>query len=164
MYYTKIISLITISFLTLGCEPAPQEILQPLPLTTDATGYYCGMIVLNHSGPKGQVQLSNREQPLWFTSVRDTLAFARSPEEPKNITAIFVNNMENTSWEKPGDDTWIDARTAWYVLDSGRTGGMGAPESIPFGSQQSATTFTEKHGGRILGYNDIPDEWLFGSH
>ncbi len=40
-----------------------------------------GMTVLDHNGPKGQVFLTNRQQPLWFTSVCDTIAFTRLPEQ-----------------------------------------------------------------------------------
>src|SRR5690606_7350757 len=71
------------TLLAAGCDrgggqappPSPNEVL------AEATGYYCGMLLADHEGPKGQIHLSGREAPLWFSSVRDTIAFLRLPEE-----------------------------------------------------------------------------------
>lgn len=76
------------------------------------------MTVMHHSGPKGQVFLSDKTEPLWFTSVRDVIAFTLSPEEPRNIVAIYINDMSNADWDNPGVDNWIDANKAWYVIGS----------------------------------------------
>ena len=105
--------------------PAPQE------LTRDAVGYFCGMTVVDHNGPKGQIFLTDRQQPLWFTSVRDTINFTRLPGEPKNIAAVYVTDVGSASWDQPEPGTWIDARKAFYVPGSDRIGGMQAPEVVP---------------------------------
>ena len=55
-----------------GPPPWPNEVL------AEATGYYCGMLLTDHEGPKGQIHLSGREKPLWFSSVRDTIAFPKN--------------------------------------------------------------------------------------
>ena len=34
---------------------APKQIYTPQAVTRDAIGYYCNMIVEDHSGPKGQI-------------------------------------------------------------------------------------------------------------
>jgi len=130
--------------------PAPQE------LTRDAVGYFCGMTVLDHKGPKGQVFLSDREQPLWFTSVRDTIAFTLLPGEPKNIAAIYVTDVGRASWDRPEPGTWIDARRAFYVVGSDRLGGMQAPELVPFASRADAERFVQRHGGRTYPFAAIP--------
>ena len=104
--------------------PAAQE------LSREAIGHYCNMIVADHQGPKGQIYVADRDQPVWFSSVRDTIAFTLLPEEPKNIVAIYVNDMGRASWEAPEPETWIEARGAWYVIESSRRGGMGAPEAV----------------------------------
>lgn len=119
------------------------------------------MIVVDHKGPKGQVWLEGHDEPLWFTSVRDTIAFLRLPEEPKSVVAVYVNDMGRASWDVPEPGTWIDARTAWYVIDSDRRGGMGAPEAVPFGNRSAAQAFTRRHGGRIVRLDEIPDDWVF---
>jgi len=130
--------------------PAPQE------LTRDAIGYFCNMTVVEHKGPKGQIFLADQGQPLWFTSVRDTLAFTMLPGEPKNIAAIYVTDMGRASWDAPEPGTWIDARTAFYVLGSDRVGGMQAPEPVPFARKEDAQQFIERHGGGIADFHSIP--------
>src|SRR5690606_9005576 len=50
-------------------EPAPPP--PPVEVTGEATGHYCGMLLQDHEGPKGQIHLVGREEPIWFSSVRD---------------------------------------------------------------------------------------------
>jgi copper chaperone NosL len=146
-----------------GCEKQSAiSTPEPHTLTREASGYYCLMTVVYHNGPKGQIILSDGKIN-WFTSVRDTIAFTLLPEEPKNIAAIYVNDMSDANWDNPGEDNWIDARSAWYVIDSKRMGGMGAPEAVPFSSQQSAQAFTQKHGGKVVAFKDIPHDYILES-
>lgn len=148
-------------FLLIACEETkPVEAPPAKILTRDASGYYCLMTVMHHSGPKAQVFLSDRAEPLWFTSVRDVIAFTLSPEEPKNITAIYVNDMTNADWDNPGIDNWIDANKAWYVIGSKRSGGMGAPEAIPFSTKESAEAFAKKEGGTAHDLLSIPHDYI----
>lgn len=149
--------------LWLGCEATPPAAPPPAPLDDDALGYYCGMQATAHTGPKGQIFLAGSGQPLWFTSVRDALAFTRLPEEPKNIVAIYVNDMGRADWNQPGDDSWIDARRALYVVGSSRTGGMGAAELVPFARQQDAAAFASRYGGEVVSYDAIPDHRILGT-
>lgn len=150
-------------FGAIGCEKEP-SIATPEPhtLTRDANGYYCLMTVVYHKGPKGQIIMTDGKVN-WFTSVRDTIAFTLLPEEPKNIAAIYVNDMSQANWDNPGEDNWIDARSAWYVIDSKRVGGMGAPEAIPFTSQNSAQAFVKKHGGKVIAFKNIPADYILES-
>ena len=93
-----------VALLAGGCgEQEHPQAGAPLPveITRDDIGYYCNMIVADHLGPKGQVFISGRDEPIWFTSVRDTIAFTLLPEEPKNIAAIYVNDMGRASWASP---------------------------------------------------------------
>jgi len=160
IYALLFIILPAITFST-ACEKNQTAEAPPAQtLTREATGYYCLMTVVNHHGPKGQVFLSGKKQPLWFTSVRETIAFTLSPEEPKNIAAIYVNDMSHADWDNPGTNNWIDARKAWYVLNSKRTGGMGAPETVPFSSEEQAKLFTEQHGGQVYRFDTIPPEYV----
>ena len=144
----------------IACEKAPPaEVPVAQTLTREANGYYCLMTVVYHSGPKGQIILDDGKV-LWFTSVRDTISFTLSPEEPKNISAIYVNDMADANWEKPGLDNWIDAHTAWYVLGSEKEGGMGAPETVPFSTKTKAASFVKKYGGTIHKFDTIPKEYI----
>ena len=144
-----------------ACEK--QQAIEMPPAQTlgrEANGYYCLMTVVNHQGPKGQIILTDKQQALWFTSVRDTIAFTLSPEEPKNIAAIYVNDMSDADWNNPGADNWIDARDAWYVLNSSLSGGMGAPEAIPFSTEKNARIFADEKGGTVHAFSAIPHDYI----
>ncbi|MET1415383.1 nitrous oxide reductase accessory protein NosL [Roseibium sp. HPY-6] len=145
-----------------GCQEAP-EVAKPaaITLTAEAAGHYCQMTVLEHEGPKAQIHLSGNPFPFWFTQVRDAIAFMHSPEEPKDIAAIYVSDMDvAANWKEPGFDNWIDAEAAWFVVDSKQAGGMGAPETIPFGTEEGAKKFAAAQGGRVLRLDDIPAEYV----
>ena len=155
---------IFLACLLMACEQ--EKVVEAPPaktLTRDASGYYCLMTVMHHSGPKGQVFLSDKPEPLWFTSVRDVIAFTLSPEEPRNIIAIYVNDMTNADWDNPGVDNWIDANKAWYVIGSSKEGGMGAPEAIPFSSKENAEAFAKLEGGSVHKLETIPYDYIVES-
>jgi len=136
----------------------------PVAMTPDATGYYCQMTALEHDGPKAQIHLAGNPFPLWFTQVRDAVAFTMSPEEPKDYVAVYVSDMGRAeSWDNPGKDNWIDAETAWFVIGSRKAGGMGAPEAIPFGSEKEAEAFVAQEGGSIVRLSAIPESYVLGS-
>jgi len=137
--------------------PPPQE------PTREAGGYYCGMIVVDHEGPKGQIFLTGREDPLWFSSVRDAIAFTMLPEEPKRIRAVYVNDMARAkTWAKPEPGAWVLLGEAWYVIESDRTGGMGAPEAVPFSDRSAAEDFAAAQGGHVVAFADIPPSYILG--
>ena len=67
---------LALALLASGCDDAPDAAAAspPRALTAAATGHYCNMNVLEHAGPKGQILLRSRAEPVWFTSARDALA------------------------------------------------------------------------------------------
>lgn len=142
---------------------APGPVPPPAKLTRDAVAHFCGMLVLDHEGPKGQIFIEGQEQPLWFTSVRDTVAFTLLPEETDKILAIYVNDMARAkSWASPGPGTWMKAQDALYVIGSSRHGGMGAQEAVPFSSRASAEAFTGEYGGHVVAFDQIPRDYILG--
>ena len=107
-----------------GCNRDGSDSVMPPPvaLNSDAMGVFCGMNVLEHPGPKGQIITAGRIDPFWFTSVRDTVAFTLMPDQPRDIRAIYVSDMARApSWEEPGATNWIDARKAFFVISSRKT-------------------------------------------
>lgn len=144
----------------LGCDqkqagPPPG----PAALPPDAVAYYCAMAVADHTGPKAQIWLMSKDQPLWFTQVRDAVAFTLLPEEPKDIRAIWVNDMaKSASWDHP--DAWVLADKARFVVGSDAKGGMGLPEVVPFSDPQAATAYAAQHGGRVVAFKDIPGDQI----
>ena len=157
-------ALVLACLLLAACDE-PQQAEKPAPqiLTRDAIGHYCQMIVADHLGPKAQIFLTDRDTPVWFSSVRDAIAFTLLPEEPKNIAAVYVTDMAVASWDSPEPDTWIDAETAHFVIDSERRGGMGALEAIPFGDAAAAENFVARHGGRVVTYGEIPSGYILNA-
>lgn len=156
--------LVAAMFLGACSEDTPVERPEPQALTRDVIGYFCGMIVADHEGPKGQVILQNRSEALWFSSVRDTLAYTRLPEEVDPVAAIYVSDISRAeSWEHPGAEAWIEIHDAVYVIGSTRKGGMGAPEIAPFSDRSDAELFVERFGGEILTLSEVPDDALLGA-
>jgi copper chaperone NosL len=137
--------------------PAPQA----LPAT--AIGHYCGMLVAEHSGPKGQIILKSRAEPVWFSSARDAFAFTMLPEEAKDVRAIYVSDMAKApNWDDPGAENWIEARSAYYVIGSSRKSGMGADETVPFSTAEAANHFAHEHGGKVVRFDEVPVEYVLG--
>jgi|SRR5579883_576324 len=134
--------------------PAPEE------PDASAVAEFCGMPVLEHAGPKGQIFLASRKAPLWFSSVRDAVAFTLLPEEPKDIRAIYVNDMGEGIWAAPKPGSWIEARAAWYVSGSRETGGMTGAEAVPFRERGAAQRFAADHGGRVVAFDGIPSAYI----
>ncbi len=147
-----------------GCSQQENlPVPDPFTLDAEAIGRYCGMNVLEHEGPKGQIILGRIPEPIWFSSARDAVAFTMLPDEPKNIAAIYVSDMATAeSWEQPGADNWIDAKTAFFVLGSRQRGGMGTAETVPFSTEDAARAFAEANGGEIVRFADIPIEYVLG--
>ena len=138
--------------------PAPHK------LTADAVGHYCGMTLVEHAGPKGQIILASRSDPVWFSSARDAFSFTMLAEEPKDIRAIYLSDMAKApSWDDPGADNWVDAHRAVFVIGSGKQGGMGAPETIPFSDRAAADKFAGEHGGRVVTFEEVPRDYVLSS-
>lgn len=149
-----------------ACEEHTLEpSIEPRAVTIEDIGYYCNMVVQNHSGPKAQIILTDNKQAIWFTSVRDSLAFTMIPGEPKNIGAFFVTAMDDMKWDHPEQDmgNWGPAQSMFYVINSTRRGGMGQNEAIPFRSRQNAISFTARYGGNIVKYDVIPHDYILGN-
>jgi copper chaperone NosL len=148
-----------------GCNEREAAEAPPPPheLTQRTMGHYCGMNVLEHPGPKGQILLASRLEPVWFSSARDTLSFTMLPEEPKDIRAIYVSDMgKAATWEEPGASNWVEARQASFVIGSQKKGGMGADEAVPFSDRSAAEKFASENGGRVVAFAEVPKDYILG--
>lgn len=155
-----------LGLLLAGCDEADKDAAAPPPpvaLTREAVGHYCGMTLVEHPGPKGQILLRGDAKPVWFSSARDAIAFTQLDEESKAIRAIYVTDMARApSWEEPGGANWVEARRAWFVLGSDRRGGMGGEEAVPFSEREAAERFAAAHGGRVMRLAEVPRDWVLG--
>jgi copper chaperone NosL len=153
--------ILSLSLLMLtACKEEVAQTTDPVGLTAESIGHFCQMNLLEHPGPKAQVHLEGLPgAPLFFSQVRDAVAYARLPEQSHPILAIWVNDIgaDGVTWENPGAVNWIDAKTAHYVVGAAVEGGMGAPELVPFSNPERARAFIAEHGGALMALDDIPD-------
>lgn len=139
-------------------KPPPQE------PTATSVAYFCSMGLLEHGGPKAQAFRAGKSEPLWFSSVRDAVAFSILPGEPKDVVAIYVNDMAKArNWDRPEAGAWVEAHDAWYAIDSDYNAGMGGKEAVPFSNETAALSFTATHGGTVLRFNEIPENYILES-
>ncbi len=144
-----------------ACKEEAVQDTSPLPLTVEAVGHFCQMNLFEHDGPKAQAHLGGLPgMPLFFSQVRDVVAYIRLPEQTHEVLAIWVNDMgaPTATWTVPGTDNWIAAHDAIYVVGSRVIGGMGAPELVPFSDTQTAAAFAERNGGQLMRLDEIPDD------
>lgn len=145
-----------------ACKEKQAALPPPQEVAVDSTAQLCGMLLSEHAGPKGQIFLRDNAKPLWFASVRDTLAFTQMPEMPKAIVAIYVNDMGRANnWNQPETGTWVEAHDAVYVIGSRRRSGMDTDEAVPFHDDATARRFAAEYGGRIVSFADMPQSYLF---
>lgn len=154
---------LVLALLLVGCNEEEVALPAPLEPSGEASAHFCGMVVANHPGPKGQIWLADRDAPLWFPSVRDTIAYLMIPERDSRVVAVYVNDMGRAGdWDAPATGAWVLAEEARFVLDSDRRGGMGLPEAVPFGTQDDAEAFVADHGGRIVDLAGVTPDDVFG--
>jgi len=160
----RFIALALAAVLLMACNEEDVAALPaPLEPAGEASAHFCGMVVGNHPGPKGQIWLDGRDAPLWFPSVRDTIAYLMIPEREARVVAVYVNDMGRAGdWDAPAAGAWVLADRARFVLESDRRGGMGLPEAVPFASQDAAQAFVDRHGGRIVDLADVTPDDVFG--
>jgi len=147
------VSLVFVAALT-ACNKSntpvtPQEITAGTSCTLD------GMTLADFPGPKAQIHYVTGE-PDYFCDTVEMFSIYLRPEQKKTITGIFTQDMGKTDWEKP-QGNWIDAKQAFYVLGSKKTGSMG-PTLAAFSGRQDAESFAKKFEGKVLHFNDVtPD-------
>ncbi len=157
----RVLVLVLAAHALTACKEELAERPMPVVMTAEAVGHYCQMDLLEHPGPKAQVHLGGLPDPLFFSQVRDAIAYQRMPEQSHAIAAIYVSDMSRAaSWEEPGPDNWIAAEEAIFVVGTAVKGGMGAPELIPFADSAAAAAFIAVNGGEILSLSDIPDDMV----
>ena len=146
-----------------GCREEAAQRPEPVAMTREAVGHFCQMNLFEHPGPKAQVHLRGMPDPLFFSQVRDAVAFRLLPEQQGEITAIYVSDMAVAPWENPGASNWVAAEDAFFVTGSAQAGGMGTPELIPFGTEDAARSFVAAQGGDVRRLDEIPAELVLAA-
>lgn len=144
-----------------GCGKSEQATKSFPPAAIEAGDecHVCGMIITNFPGPKGESYVRGREAPLKFCSTRDLFSYLLQPESQPIVTQIYVHDMAATDWEHPADNAFVDAPSAWYVADQPLEGAMG-PTLASFKHREDALEFIDKHGGKLLRFEDVTLELM----
>lgn len=150
------LTLVFILVILLSCKRTEEKPV-PIELTREHSCRVCGMIIVDFPGSKAQIHYRNGEIDT-FCSTLDMFLFYHQPDRPRNIVAIYVNDMGRADWNYPTGN-WIEAREAFYVYGGDIMGPMGEA-LVPFSSRADAEAYVKKHGGRVLRFNDITPEIL----
>lgn len=137
----------------------PGQNREPVAMNHGDECHVCGMLIVNYPGPKGETFERGHSTPRKFCSTRDMFAYLLQPETAAIVREIYVHDMANADWHKPGDIALVDGRMAWYVAGHPLRGAMG-PTLATFAQQQAAEAFIKQYGGRLLRYEDISLELI----
>lgn len=148
----------TLSLILLAALAACNKPTAPVAAQEITAGTSCsldGMTLADFPGPKAQIHYATGE-PDYFCDTVEMFSTYLQPEQKKRITGSFTQDMGKTDWEKP-QGNWIDAKQAFYVLGSKKTGSMG-PTLAAFTRQQDAENFAKEFGGKVLPFDKVtPD-------
>ena len=140
--------------LLIGCK----QTSAPVAAQEITTGTSCsldGMTLADFPGPKAQIHYATGK-PDFFCDTMEMFSIYLQPEQKKNITGMYTQDMGKANWEKP-QGSWIDAKTAFYVFGSKKTGSMG-PTLAAFASQDNANKFAAEFGGKVLNFSQVTPE------
>ena len=131
----------------------------------EAIGHYDQMLVLDHAGPKAQILLESRDEPVWFSSVRDAFAFTLLPEEPRDIAAIYVTDMgARGELGRPGPrhlDRGARRAVRHRQRQARRHGRRGAGALRRRRGRRGA--FAAEHGGEVVAFEGVPESYVLGA-
>ena len=161
----KVLAAVVLSFSLVACKQGVEAEAPPqaAQISSESTGYFCHMFLSEHDGPKSHLFLADQEEPIWFTEVNQLFAFTILPEEPKNIVAMYVNDASGIDdWKDHASNAnWIDAKQAFYVIESSFIGGMGSMDAVPFKERADAEAFSAENGGRVITFDEMPEDFVF---
>ena len=153
----KVTAILFIVLLLGGCdrETATGKRLIPTPIEAGDECHVCGMLVNNFPGPKAQAFIRHQEQPLKFCSTTDLFSWLLQPDTPAILLVAYVHDMGRApAWDKPGDEDYVVADQAWYVIGHDMPGAMG-PTLASYKEEAAARAFMQQHGGRLLRHEEI---------
>ena len=153
---TRIILPLILLTLLIGCKQtsAPTTVQE---ITAGTSCSLDGMTLADFPGPKAQIHYATGS-PDFFCDTVEMFSIYLQPEQKKNITGIYTQDMGKANWEKP-QGNWIDAKKAFYVLGSRKTGSMG-PTLAAFSSQEVANKFASEFGGKVLNFSQVTPEMV----
>ena len=149
---------LTISLMSCSDKTDQQQIIhQAVAMESSDECHLCGMLITRFDGPKGEVfRKETGKQVFKFCSTRDMFSYYLDPENNRNVAQMLVHDMSKMPWgsDSINDKYFIDAKSAWYVAGSEKTGAMG--ETLASFSQKiDAAAFAKEFGGQVLNFQGI---------
>jgi nitrous oxide reductase accessory protein NosL len=152
----------------LGDEaPTTTEPPDPIALGHGKACDACGMLIVDHGGPNGQVfyvgdHPQGRDGPAWYDSLTELVTDRASAiDRGREPVATYVTDyaaVEYEITEAGGDrvisshvaaESFVDWEDAVYAVETGVVGAMG-PDVIPFTDPAAAESFVGAEGGRVV--------------
>jgi copper chaperone NosL len=143
---------ILVAAVALVAACADHAIVQPAEIAADTPCTLDGMLLAEFPGPKGQI-VYDQGPPDFFCDTVELVSALLAPEQQRRVVAVYTQDMAQTSWDTP-QGHWIDAKAAFYVIGSRRTGSMG-PTLATFAQETDAQAFVSDHGGKVLRFAEI---------
>ena len=131
----------------------------PIAIESGDECHLCGMVISEFPGPKGEIFEGRKSHVRKFCSTRDLMSWYLQPENKPNSKEIYVHDMNRSDWNSPDNEHMINAKDAWFVAGSKMKGAMG-PTLGSFAEKDQADKFATKHGGKVLGFDQITIEIL----
>ena len=142
-----------------GSEETAQAKPEPIHFESGDECHVCGMVITRFPGPKGESISGKEQQVRKFCSTKDMFSWVLQPENVNRDHVLYVHDMAETEWDQPDDAALIDAREAFYVVGSERTGAMG-PTLASFAEESAAEAFASEFGGEVVAFADVTMEHL----
>jgi copper chaperone NosL len=143
---------------------AQKEIIQKaVVMESSDECHLCGMLIMNFDGPKGEIFRKEQGDKVFkFCSTRDMFSYYLDPENKRNVSQIFVHDMSKMPWgsDSIDDKHFIDAKEAWFVMGSEKTGAMGKTLAS-FSLETDALAFAKEFGGKVLGFSEVDQDSLW---
>lgn len=120
----------------------------------DARCPVCGMYPSRSPDWAAQIIFANGDvqffdSPLSLFMYLSDVARYTPGRSADDVAAQFVTDASGPSRR------WIDAKSAFYVVDSSARGPMRAGNLPAFATQQAARQFAEQRGGKVLAFADV---------
>jgi copper chaperone NosL len=110
------------------------------------------MLLADFPGPKGQI-LYDHGDPEYFCDTVEMFSAYLQPEQQRRVVAVYTQDMGKAAWDQPRGH-WVDAKSAYYVIGSRKTGSMG-PTLGAFQAEAEAQAFAQANGGKVLRFDQV---------
>jgi copper chaperone NosL len=151
MIRRRLFSSVAAALLLAACGDAARVPLPGEP-GADTVCALDGMSIKDYPGPKAQIVFKGGHID-FFCSLDELFEVLFGEDGQHGVAASYVQDMGKADWNRPHGH-WIDARSAFYVLDSRVQGAMG-PAIASFATMADARAFAAREGGRVLDASQV---------